>query len=373
MDKRKLVFFVPKLDDGGAEKHAVKLANELKNMGYECEFLVIEKGGRYEKLLHSEITVNKLNSYNYKSSTLSLISALPSLVRQLRYEKDGLYISIMLRPSLLLLLATILVWSRVNVMPLLQVSISETHYKKQNLLAKIELMGVRLLLPRSEKIIAISEGVKEEFINTQPRLREKTTVIHNIASVENAGTTPKKDYIKSPVTFLACGRLTAQKDYPTMLRALALLDSRFKEWSLTILGSGELQVQLKQLVKELKIIDKIKFEGFVDNPTPYYEKSDIFLLSSRWEGFGNVIVEAMAAGTPVVACDCPHGPGEIIKHGVNGLLVPVSNTRKFSDAIYDLIHDEELYASLSDKGYLRSIDFSPNAIAKKYASELDKI
>ena len=136
---------------------------------------------------------------------------------------------------------------------------------------------------------------------------------------------------------------------------------------LHILGDGELRESLARLAGELGIADRVTFLGFQRDPFRHMRKADIFVLSSLWEGFGNVLVEAMAMGAPVVSTDCPHGPGEIIKDGETGLLVPPGDDQPLAAALQRLIDDPMLRAKLGDAGQIRAQDFSAQRIGAAYA------
>ena len=106
--------------------------------------------------------------------------------------------------------------------------------------------------------------------------------------------------------------------------------------------------------------------GFQNNPFQYISKSEVFVLSSFFEGFGNVIVEAMALGVPVISTDCPSGPEEIIEHGINGFLVPVGDYNRMAEYILNILNDNELWNKISLAGLKRAEDFSALKMAKNY-------
>ena len=131
---------------------------------------------------------------------------------------------------------------------------------------------------------------------------------------------------------LSVGRLTEQKDFETLIRAFALLRSR-RACRLVILGEGALRERLERLVTELGLHGAVLLPGFMANPFAWMRTSRVFVMSSAWEGFGNVLVEAMASGTPVVATDCHSGPSEILEGGRWGRLVPVGDVAAMAAAI----------------------------------------
>jgi glycosyltransferase involved in cell wall biosynthesis len=122
--------------------------------------------------------------------------------------------------------------------------------------------------------------------------------------------------------FVTAGRLVGHKDHPTMLRALAL-HRQHTPARLLVLGTGDMLESLQALARDLGVADAVDFLGFRANPLPYFRRADAFLLTSLSEGFGNVLVEAMACGTPVISTDCPHGPREILDNGRFGKLIPL--------------------------------------------------
>ena len=133
--------------------------------------------------------------------------------------------------------------------------------------------------------------------------------------------------------FPAQGRLTPQKDFPPLLRAFCLVRKEIPGAKLIILGEGRERLRLEQLAAELGLPGSAQFPGFVLNPFAFMARAAVFVLSSRWEGFGNVLVEAMACGTPVVSTDCPSGPSEILDGGTFGRLVPPGDAAALAEAI----------------------------------------
>ena len=131
-----------------------------------------------------------------------------------------------------------------------------------------------------------------------------------------------------------------------------------------ILGEGEERSKLETLVQELGLEKEVSLPGFVDNPHKYMKRAAVFVLSSKWEGFGNVLVEAMALGTPVVSTNCPSGPAEILEGGKHGKLVPIGDERKLARAIL-----ESMWAPRC-QAVSRAKEFNVKEIGDRYASVL---
>jgi glycosyltransferase involved in cell wall biosynthesis len=140
-----------------------------------------------------------------------------------------------------------------------------------------------------------------------------------------------------PPVILSVGKLAPEKDLPTLIRAFAILCKR-NPARLMIIGDGEEEDHLRTLVQKLRINDRVRFEGFQQNPLKYMKRAALFALASKYEGFGLVLAEALACGTPVVATDCPYGPAEILENGEYGALVPVGNSEAMARAMEDALN-----------------------------------
>ena len=160
---------------------------------------------------------------------------------------------------------------------------------------------------------------------------------------------------------LAVGRLSDAKDFPTLLKAIVRMNEKRKVKCI-ILGEGELREKLQGMIEQLSLSGTVDLHGFVGNPYAYLAKADLFVLSSRREGFPNVLVEAMACGTPVVATDCPSGPAEILENGKYGPLVPVGDAQALADAMLRTLDDHLPAETL----IARAEEFSVEKIADQY-------
>jgi glycosyltransferase involved in cell wall biosynthesis len=138
---------------------------------------------------------------------------------------------------------------------------------------------------------------------------------------------------------LGVGRLTKQKNFPLLIHAFVKVRQK-KTCRLVILGDGELRSEIEILINNFGIHDDVLLPGFQENPFAWMSASSVFVLSSDWEGLGNVLIEAMACGTPVVSTDCPSGPSEILEGGKWGRLVAVGDVDSLSKAILDTLLDE---------------------------------
>ena len=194
----------------------------------------------------------------------------------------------------------------------------------------------RLLGGSADGIVAVSSGVADDLARTAAIARHRITVIHNpvisgdfmersAAAIDDSWLGPDA----APV-LVWVGRLVAQKDPHTLLRAFAGVAPPAR---LILLGEGELRPELERLIESLGLAGRVRFAGFQANPLPWIREAHALVLSSRYEGLGNVLVEALGCGTPVISTDCPHGPREILADGRHGALVPVGDAAALAAAM----------------------------------------
>jgi len=202
---------------------------------------------------------------------------------------------------------------------------------------------VRRFYPWADALVAVSQGVAEDLANITRLPITDIRVIYNPVVMPDFHEKAKEPVDHpwfaqgQPPVLLGAGRLVKQKDFPTLIRAFALVRQR-RPARLIILGEEDkrdpsIKPQIEALVRELGLAGEVALPGFVDNPYAYMAKAAVFVLSSIYEGFGNVVAEAMAAGTAVVSTNCESGPMEILEGGKYGRLVPVGDVEALADAI----------------------------------------
>jgi len=243
-----------------------------------------------------------------------------------------------------------------------------TYYLK----GKIKSYIYPLTYSLADSVVALSNGVAKDVAAICRWPLAKIKVIYNPVYVEEILIKSQEQIYhpwfttKDVPIILGVGRLEHQKDFPTLIHAFAIV-RRVLKCRLVILGDGRMRQELEQLVKNLGLEDDVSLPGFSKNPYPYMKNADVFVLSSYYEGFGNVIAEALAVGTPVVSTNCPSGPAEILQHGKYGRLVPPHNPSNLAQAILATLQ-EPSYPGLLQK---RARDFDPDLIADHYLDAMD--
>jgi GalNAc-alpha-(1->4)-GalNAc-alpha-(1->3)-diNAcBac-PP-undecaprenol alpha-1,4-N-acetyl-D-galactosaminyltransferase len=194
----------------------------------------------------------------------------------------------------------------------------------------------RLAYARVDALVVQSESMRSWAETVVPV--DRTHVIPNPVGDELSNSVGGVQSPRKPIV-LAVGRLVPQKGFDLLIRAFHEVVQRHPEWSLVIVGQGPKQAELKQLATALLPQGSVSFAGSVKDPGDYYRTAGLFVLPSRFEGFPNALLEAMAVGCAVIATDSPGGMSEIVRHGVDGLLVPPEDVRALAREMDRLMSD----------------------------------
>jgi glycosyltransferase involved in cell wall biosynthesis len=374
---KSILFYLPHLGGGGAEKHTARLVAGLVDRGFLVNVAVNGNRGGYEEMLPKEVRIFRLRSKDYSSSTLSLLMALPKLARLIARETPTVLCPVMVSSGAVASIACRFSRHKPITVLLIQNTLFPLVGRKYQRVARNVLS--RAILRRADKIVALSKGVVLDILALDASLSSKTRHIANIGvplPIEMLSRMSESRRIGGSkqsrlVEFIACGRLTEQKGFDVLLRALAEVSKNI-DCVLHIVGDGPLMHELRLLADTLGLKERVIFHGHLTSPTEVFKKADIFVLSSRWEGFANVIVEAMSQGLPVIATDCTHGPGEILRGGEFGVLVTPNDVMALANGMISLAKDEEMRVDLSRKGRIRSQDYSVETICDSWEKLLEE-
>lgn len=370
-NQQRILFVTPSLGGGGAERQLLHVANGAVAAGYESAVFSFRRGGSYAGNLDSRVTQFHPEQ-TVASSLKGTILGLKWLKGCINQYNPTLIVSFLNHMS-------IATWWLTKAKPTCKRIIGIQNNFEEEVRSAFGPMSSRVftgLMKRACRaahgIVYISEGVKQGFESKVSIGNVPSRVIYNITGFSRPSELNALAEKPELPTIIACGRLHPQKDYPTLLSGFNLLRKRIP-CKLQILGTGSELSKLQELTRELQIEDLVEFLGFRDNPDQYMAKSQLFVLASRYEGFGNVIVEAMSLGVPVVSTDCPYGPGEIIKDRWNGLLVPVGDAGRLADCMEELLSNRNLANMLRSNGLVRAQDFSIGRIVPAYLQFFQQI
>jgi glycosyltransferase involved in cell wall biosynthesis len=206
----------------------------------------------------------------------------------------------------------------------------------------------RILYPRAAKVVMQTEDTRRWALSLWPRW-DAVAIPNPVLPPVFIEAAPRPAFLSKPLNLMAMGRLDRQKGFDILLSAFAGLAAKFPEWQLIILGEGPARAALEKMVRDLGLEGRVLLQGAVDKPSEVLKYADLFVLSSRYEGFPNALTEAMACGVPAVSFDCPSGPSEIIRNGIDGLLVPAENRKGLASALDTLMSDGDRRARMGQR------------------------
>ncbi|MCL2931632.1 MAG: glycosyltransferase [Trichodesmium sp. MAG_R03] len=351
MNKSKpIAFLLPDLEWSGLGRVAVNLAKEISSRGISVDLVVGSATGVFLQEIPPQIRIVDFER-QIQPRLQSALKILLPLRRYLQIEKPTALVCYLYTCNVVTLMVKMLVRSKVKLVLVEQIILYEKQEKKQQKLQERFLpILMRWLYPSADKVVACSQGLARDLEIYLGFNHGKIDVIYNPVIDEKLAEKANL-FVEHPwfnkgeiPVVLGAGRLVRQKDFATLIRAFALVKKEQKV-RLVILGEGQLKNQLLTLVGQLNLENDVAILDFVENPYAYMAKSAVFVLSSGWEGFGNVVAEALAAGAPVVSTNCPSGPAEILDNGKYGELVAVGNSQGMAEAILRVL-----------SGKVRSVD-----------------
>lgn len=352
----KIAIVNPSLRYGGAEHFTVTLANSFSQKENNTIFLITNQPKENEYRLSKKVFRSALLSE--KTSLVSMIKDVKSISAFVKKNDVDLLVGIGIYPNICVCIAKLLVRAKVV--------ISERNSPQHDLIS-LKSRLLRFLFWRFADGYVFQTEEAQRFYSS--RIQSRSCVIHNPVT---EGLPQREKKTKQQI--VAVGRLEPQKDYTTMIQAFELVHEKYPAYILRIFGQGSEEYTLRELVKKLKIDQYVRFEGFHLDVHQQIENSDIYVLSSLFEGMPNSLMEAMAMGFPVVSTDCPSGgPRELIQSGSNGFLVPVGNPKALAEKICFFIENPQEKEKISQKASLLRETHSVENITRQWEAFLKSI
>lgn len=361
-ENRKISILLPDLRGGGVERMRLVLAKEFSREGFQIEIVVMRRSG--DLLLEAEKSFKVVDLKCQRARSLPF-----ALAEYLKNNSiDGLLVAMwpvtVLAPLVKLLgYKGPIVASEHNTL-----SVQYNAWGKLHRLAMrvSMLIGYRMVSKR----VAVSQGVARDMAKLACMKEGQVEVIHNPLRHLPKESDTNNQIVEalwensSALRFLNVGSFKSQKNQSLLLRSFSrmLRESGRTDAKLMLVGSGPLEIKLKEEAELLGISENIIFAGFQSDPFPFYQSADCFVLTSDYEGFGNVVVEALASGTPVIATDCPSGPSDILCGGEFGKLIPVGDEFALAEALIGFSHLDFDPIVLRQ----RARSFSPEYAARRY-------
>lgn len=365
MESQHIAIFIKYLSVGGLQKILVRLANEFADRGHRVDLVLAKGEGPLAREVGPDVRIVALDSHR-------MWWGLPKLMRYLRQSKPDTLLVAGWQVNVIATWAKLLSLTPFRLVVSVRSNITQQSENSDVWYAPYNPLAVKILYPLADAIIAISRGILKDLADISSRAAKKGHVVYN-PTVDRDLIEKSRQEVSHPwfaqesnvPVLLGVGRLSFQKNFALLLRAFAGL-SRRRNVRLVVLGDGEGRAKLRKLTRKLNVQDRVDFVGFVENPYKYMANASLLVMSSRFEGFGNVLVEALACGCPVVSTDCPSGPREILEDGKWGRLVPVGDDEALAEAMDEALAEEHD----PDRLRRRAQDFSVEKAVDNYLDVL---
>lgn len=326
-----LMIVLHDLRGGGAERAMLRLAQGFQQSGRAVELVLVQAHGEYLDKIPPGVTLTVLG-------TKSVAAAFNPLRRLIAARRPKAILAALTHMNLVAIAAARAAGFKGRLVVSERNQISAKAAEAKGARDKLTYLATKLVYPLADKVVAVSNGVAADVVGFTGLAAAKVTYIHNpvfdaaiLASAADPAPHPWLEDGGPPVV-VAVGRLHAQKDFACLIAAFAQVRAA-RPARLLILGEGVERASLEAQVAALGLTTDVQLPGFAANPFAAMSRAALVVLSSRWEGFPNVLVEALACGAPVVATDCPSGPDEILASGEYGPLCPVGDADALAAAM----------------------------------------
>ncbi|MGG3640560.1 glycosyltransferase [Bacillus gobiensis] len=391
---KKIAFLLPDFQEGGMPKVASNIMSGLNSESYSQFLILLDSESNIRYSHNSEILLVCPKG----KSKIEKIKTFFKRINQVKKIKKNFNFDIVVSFGVAANIANILSKNNNELVICTEHNIKSIENKTWGFFGKVYDFLIKLLYSKSDRLVAISKVMKEDFIENY-NIRKNIDIIYNphkineIIEYSDMPLSYEEELIfQNKITLINVGRLTYAKGHCHLIRVLAELKKTIPNIQLLILGQGEMESDLKELTLKLNLIDSVYFLGFQSNPYKFIKQSDVFVLSSMFEGFPNVLIESLACETPIISTDCKSGPREIIDKEKNiyknikqyeihdyGILTPnfnedvVLNNRELNKqekqlelAILKLIMDRQLYSHLKENCYSKALEYDVQNMVEKY-------
>lgn len=368
----KILFVISGLfDAGGAERVLTIMANYWAEKGHDVIIANFDDGEQPTFYpLSEKVKREAIDLMCYPSRVFAAIANNYRRIKRLnclfKKTKPDVIISFLTNTNITTLLA-----SRGTGLPVI---VSERNHPAYSSIDPIRKKLRSWLYPKADAVVCQTEGILNYY---QPLLGNNGVIIPNPVAYADPSPSPPEIPLPDGRLLLAAGNLSSskiyQKGFDLIIPIFSTLANQHRDWHLLILGDGEQRGLLLQKVKEFNLADRIHLPGNVNNIHSIYKCADLFVLSSRYEGFPNVLCEAMASGLPAVSFDCPTGPSEIIRDGIDGILVTLEDTEKLKESLDQLMSNTSTRESMGEKASDVAERFSINKVMDKWEELLNNV
>jgi N-acetylgalactosamine-N,N'-diacetylbacillosaminyl-diphospho-undecaprenol 4-alpha-N-acetylgalactosaminyltransferase len=372
LNRQRLIFLIPFLAGGGAERVASTLLPYLARQ-FDLTLALLEDQRSYPLPTDIRVAVFSEPLNSYTAHVIRIPYHILGLVRLIRRHKARVVLSFMEQANIINILAACIAGHKTIIS---QRTSPRQQYEGKGLLGKVISQTSAWLYPKADRIIAVSNGVKEIIISDYKLDARRIAMIPNPVDIASVAELSKKEpSVALPGNYLLhVGRLSVKtKAHDILLNAFKKLHSFHTDLKLVLVGDGPDREQIEVIVKNLDLSKSVILAGWQDNVFAFMARAKALILCSRYEGWPNVLVEAMACGCPVIATDCQTGPREILGDNEYGLLVPVDDPNALALSMEELLTDESRRTYFQEQARKRAQEFDLEQIGSKYVCLLQSI
>ncbi len=342
----KIYFFLPFLNAGGAESTATVLANNFFKFNKKVEFITVKENIKSNLKLNTNIKINNLDSRKIFLSFFSLINFLRN--------KEGVIISSLNHCNFLILLYNKFYKHNYKII-ITTHNPTKIDYSLNSFFNYFYVFFSKFLIKENVKIVASSYYIKNDFIKKWKINPNQIFVIYPpVTFNDNTKQIPSFKFENKYKYIINIGRLCNQKNQMELIKCFNQISKKINT-KLILIGSGNYKNKLKKAVNKFDLNNKVIFISHTENINYFLKNSDVFVLTSKWEGFGLVLVEALNANIPIISYDCPGAPKEILENGKWGKLVKLNNIYDLESAIMDTLKKDQFKINTSERAKIFNV------------------
>ncbi|MEA2596600.1 MAG: hypothetical protein QOF01_3069 [Thermomicrobiales bacterium] len=361
----RLTLVIHAMTNGGAERVAATMANSWAARGWEVTLLTFDDGREPpfytldRRVRHRPLGISRVSG-GFRRAVANNLMRVRTIREAIRTSQPDVVLSFLDTANVLVLLA-----GRGLGIP--TIVTEHTDPAQKRLLRTWNLLR-RLLYPRASRVVVLSETARSFF---PPSIQARSVVMPNPIAVDAPAVddVPARNDLR---TVVAMGRFSPEKGFDLLLEAFSRIAAKHPEWRLVVWGDGRLRPQLESLRDRLGLQDRVLLPGRTTEPFRELRRADLFVMSSRREGFPMALGEAMACGLPAVSFDCPSGPRQIIRDGVDGVLVPDGDVLGLAAAMSRLMSDDGERQRLAARAVEVNERFGPERVLAQWQQLLDE-
>ena len=361
-----VAIFVPNCNQGGTERVAARLENMLRDLGYETIIITIGVDAFPYPIDCKHYKLDEGTKFNYFKKIRRLVNRYTKMKNILKENSVDIIFSMGEYPNILSAL-----------MPKRFKKIARVTNSFSSLNDGFNLVRVltSYFYKKLDSIIVPADFLRVEM-NDYFNITDRIYTVYNFIDIDEIfdNSRIESQHYRSIKRIVHIGQLVEQKNQKLLLTAFKEIKEIYSNVELVIIGKGILERELKKITEELGLSNSVQFLGWQNDPYKWLKSSDIFMLTSKWEGMPNVLIESMACGCPVISFDCPSGPNEIItKSGENGILIPSGDVEKLVNETIRLLSDDSYREVIAKNALIRANDFDIKNIRGQYKKILENV